>query len=291
MLVVTDQRLRDLERQWGKTGTDEDEASLLLEQVRAGVLDGHRLELGAYLEHPAALRALGLEAQPLSDEEDRVLWLRGLSYWGREALCRGLVAWLMSQAGEHEAWSPAFRQVASAVEQWWACPSSNAAETVHDAFADVNRADPGRASLACDLSIVIGVFHRDPVGRQQFELLNQIHQTAIHSPLPAPASIRNRVWTWAKSTLNLEPQGTLVGGRNLRQRVIDATTPPLRRRVVARLRESSDRTVVLVHEDGKRLEVSLFSDACGYESFLAFCSGSPLCRMSLATIVGVEPVA
>jgi len=50
-----DKRLRDLQRRFAESGTVEDEAAMLREAVRAGILTSMQLELAAKMEHPASL--------------------------------------------------------------------------------------------------------------------------------------------------------------------------------------------------------------------------------------------
>ena len=59
MALVSDQRLRELERKWRETGSVEDEAAYLRERVRVGDLTQERLELAAYCGHEGAGRATG----------------------------------------------------------------------------------------------------------------------------------------------------------------------------------------------------------------------------------------
>lgn len=61
---MSDEALREAERRWRATGHVEDEARLLLEQLRAGQLSAERLELAAYCGHGAALVAIG---RPVGD--------------------------------------------------------------------------------------------------------------------------------------------------------------------------------------------------------------------------------
>lgn len=59
---MADQDVRALERRWQQSGALEDEVAWLQALLRCEALDPARLELAAYLGHPAALRALGPEA-------------------------------------------------------------------------------------------------------------------------------------------------------------------------------------------------------------------------------------
>ena len=55
-LLVSDERLRELERQWKTTGTVEDEAAWLQAKAQAGLVSDARLSVLAVLGYPAATR-------------------------------------------------------------------------------------------------------------------------------------------------------------------------------------------------------------------------------------------
>ena len=82
---MSDQRARDLEREWKQTGTVEAEAGYLLERVRAGELPRERLELAAYCGNEAACVATRSAAPPYT--LDPRIWIMGL------ARGRTVVAW------------------------------------------------------------------------------------------------------------------------------------------------------------------------------------------------------
>lgn len=88
--IVTDQRLRDLERDAGK-GDLEARARLLQERVRVGDLTEERLRLAAYLGDEVACLALGhaLRLLVAMDAE----WFRGLIPWSP-----ALAVWALAEA-------------------------------------------------------------------------------------------------------------------------------------------------------------------------------------------------
>jgi hypothetical protein len=95
---VSDTRLRDAERKWQQTGAAEDEAVLLQEQLRAGDLSEARVQLAAWLGHPAAQQVTGLRvlADALGDgsavgKAQIELW-NGLLRAGPETASRALIA-------------------------------------------------------------------------------------------------------------------------------------------------------------------------------------------------------
>ncbi|MDC3379091.1 hypothetical protein OAX78_02280 [Planctomycetota bacterium] len=55
---MSDERLRELERRWKRTGSAEDEAAWLSARVRTGTITERRLQVAAYLGHSAAADAL-----------------------------------------------------------------------------------------------------------------------------------------------------------------------------------------------------------------------------------------
>ncbi len=60
---MSDERLRELERRWRASGSDDDEAALLAERVRVGELMEANVRLAAALGYPAALRVVGESLQ------------------------------------------------------------------------------------------------------------------------------------------------------------------------------------------------------------------------------------
>lgn len=140
---MSDEKLRELERRWRETGAAQDEAALLRERVRVGVLPRRQLELAAYLGHPAAQEALGpsVFSEPpavgwsvgpgLSEEEmarsDFRALLLGLDWWGVPALVRGLCVLARRALPDFEAARPGERRphaFLEAAERWSGDPSS-----------------------------------------------------------------------------------------------------------------------------------------------------------------------
>jgi hypothetical protein len=66
-LLVTDARLRELERRWRETGTVEDEAAWLRARVQAGELEQSKLELAGLCGCKAACLAIGVQVRPIPD--------------------------------------------------------------------------------------------------------------------------------------------------------------------------------------------------------------------------------
>lgn len=84
---MSDRRLRGLERRWRGAGGSAEQAEWLRARLRAGELDGDRLELAAWCGHAAARLALDWPpsvAPPSCGDE----LARGLSAWGGDLLLR-----------------------------------------------------------------------------------------------------------------------------------------------------------------------------------------------------------
>lgn len=71
---MTDSPLRELERRFRATGSDEDEAAWLRARLQAGSLTPSNLELASYCGHQAALIAFGHSVSPLTIEGIEVEW-------------------------------------------------------------------------------------------------------------------------------------------------------------------------------------------------------------------------
>jgi hypothetical protein len=126
---VTDQRLRDLERD-AAHGDLQARARLLLERVRVGDLTEERLRLAAYLGDEAARIAIGGAG---SDVPDNLLdWLAGLRRWGRRPmayaafeLLRAVLPILEAESGSRQ-----FRPIVEAAEAWTRSPTWDTASVL-----------------------------------------------------------------------------------------------------------------------------------------------------------------
>ncbi len=87
---MSDDYLQQLEARWRETGDAPDEARLLVERMRAGVLPRPRLELAAFLGHEAA--RLALPGSPGIDGEAPTRLAGELWPWGKEACVAAAVA-------------------------------------------------------------------------------------------------------------------------------------------------------------------------------------------------------
>ena len=86
--------IRELRRRWRESGAVDDEARWLQARLRAGDIPRARLELAAFLDHPAAQAALGSapHAWPREPEARLRAWGKRLSDHGVEACTRAALA-------------------------------------------------------------------------------------------------------------------------------------------------------------------------------------------------------
>ncbi|MCO5164967.1 MAG: hypothetical protein M9894_01180 [Planctomycetes bacterium] len=116
---MSDDYLRQLEARWRETGDAPDQARLLLERMRAGLLGRPRLELAAFLGHEAA--RLALPASPALDGAEPTRLQDDLWPWGKEAAVAGAVAAthavLLAAARD-----PRPRRAVEAAAAWVHCP-------------------------------------------------------------------------------------------------------------------------------------------------------------------------
>jgi len=122
---MADARERELERQ-ADAGDAPAAAQLLVERVRAGSLPRVRLELAAYLQYPAATRALellGKEVEVPADPED---WVLGMIGRGHEANARVVWAAIRPCLPALALWSPEvdWRCIETTVAAWLAEPAA-----------------------------------------------------------------------------------------------------------------------------------------------------------------------
>jgi hypothetical protein len=89
---MSDQKLRKLTRTWKETGSSEDEAKLLLEQVRCGELSETQLRIAAHCQHPAACIGIKYQAFLPSNPEELKKWLNDLQMISEEATLRANLA-------------------------------------------------------------------------------------------------------------------------------------------------------------------------------------------------------
>lgn len=93
--AMSDQKLRELERRWGETGSVEDEATYLRELVRAGHLAQGRLQLAANCGCVAARMATLSEtsgSEPVSSYQDLQALVRTLTAFGSDAVAVSCLA-------------------------------------------------------------------------------------------------------------------------------------------------------------------------------------------------------
>jgi hypothetical protein len=239
---VSDARARDAER---TAGVDvEAEARALVERMRAGSITWDEVALDAYLGHAPAQLALGeaVEPVPLGTTDDVILWLRGFAAWGRDVRAKGFVAWLRAGLRADDAgWTDAVRARWAAIDR--GCHTGDAVPTTV--------ASPeGRPSWCARVAGEVLALSQLSSPMSDRVTLTLLERTLTRPPGRAwafdesprdAASVRAllRAWPLAATPTALRP------GPTLRARVLDTTTPPSRRRVVALLRERVGQRVTL----------------------------------------------
>ncbi|MEZ6183414.1 MAG: hypothetical protein R3F62_00200 [Planctomycetota bacterium] len=96
---MSDLKLQRLERRWRASQSLADEVEYLRERVRVGELPLPRLQLAAYLEHPAARAVLPDFALPPGYRT----WLTGLGAWSDRLALRAYALILAELAGDERA--------------------------------------------------------------------------------------------------------------------------------------------------------------------------------------------
>jgi len=124
--LLTDSRLRELERRWKESGRVDDEAAYLLEKVRVGELAQEKLELAAYCYYQPAILALG-DSAPCR-HFDLLYHVGELGRWGKETCVRAAVTAAQSV---YATWSSYYpddyrpRRATQSAIHWVLCSSEN----------------------------------------------------------------------------------------------------------------------------------------------------------------------
>lgn len=146
---MADLELRALERRWIASGDVADEARLLDARRRIGALPSERLELAAWLGHPAARRALGDEA-PAGEPAPWLAWAGALGADGLAVLLERVIA-----SARQVALTQAGLQACSALEVWQAggsAPAHALAEPLQESIdAALDAGALGEAACLLDL--------------------------------------------------------------------------------------------------------------------------------------------
>jgi hypothetical protein len=124
---VTDDRLREAERVFRESGAVADEARLLLERVRAGLLAPERLALAAELRYEAAVIANGGPTDPRSHSLTEVVG--SLERFGKQVGVRAALV-VARRNRDLRAPSPATETCLAGVEAWLDCPCARHADAL-----------------------------------------------------------------------------------------------------------------------------------------------------------------
>jgi hypothetical protein len=136
---VSDASLRDLERCWRETGSDEDEAAFLRARVRAHDLLQERLALAAQVDHPGARSALELEPRA---EESLEAWVLALVPHGKPAvIVAGVALAELALARWRRSGTGRVREngALAATRAWLACPCREHAQRAWSLGNDLER--------------------------------------------------------------------------------------------------------------------------------------------------------
>jgi hypothetical protein len=151
---VSDERLRELQRRWKKSGSFEDEAAYLVALLRSGELQACSLLLSAVLGNEAAVEAAALLqlGAPAGDLRERVVAAALETDRPREALLRialGVATyeldWSTSQRYIRTHHKQELRAAAKAMETaraWLIAPTQQAAQKVREASKAVSMTAP-----------------------------------------------------------------------------------------------------------------------------------------------------
>ena len=124
---VSDADLRELERRWRETGCVDDEAAWLRARVQARELGEQRLELAAYLGHPAARAAQGVESTTSPADMSAEDFARGIVSFEREVGVRAALAAVSRLAGGRTSLPTHVQACFAEVEGWLLKPGEERA--------------------------------------------------------------------------------------------------------------------------------------------------------------------
>lgn len=146
----SDEGLRRLERRWRESESLEDEIALLNEKLRLGDIRPERVELAAYLGHPAAELCLAWDGDSAWGDGQR---LRGVSRFDKESRVRIAIAGATSSLTRDQkiVWrveDPEGWRALYAAEDWVDCPCAAHREAAGLAAAADPRGVGGAAARA-----------------------------------------------------------------------------------------------------------------------------------------------
>ncbi|HZU99420.1 MAG TPA: FHA domain-containing protein [Planctomycetota bacterium] len=224
---MADDRLREAERTFQETASIEDEARLLTERARAGLLASERLELAAELRYEPAVVALGGPNGPRSHSLPVVV--EGIERFGLEVVVR---AALVVARRSVALWSRplgATEECLAAIDAWLTCPcEQHRAQLEQDAFVNVHLA----ARYALDAAL----------GRKRYSKVQWFVNVPREPDAVLVAAIRQQLARWALAPHELRQRVAPTRGE-----LLDLRLKFERGGYVQRLLVSSDR--IRVGED------------------------------------------
>lgn len=147
---MADDYLSQLEDRWRDTGEAQEEARVLLERIRVGLLTRGKLELAAFLGHEAARLALPEAGTARADDPRRLV--TELWRWGKEACVGASVAAAQVALAGDVPWDPRAQQAIEAAAAWVKCPCGDHLEAAGVAAQEAMAAAGITDALAPDVT-------------------------------------------------------------------------------------------------------------------------------------------
>ncbi len=145
---MSDADLRDLERRWKESGGHDDAVRYLQSRLRASDLPRERVEVAAWLGHPAACAVLGDDAPSGIAPWDLRACVEALGRWGAPWVVRGAAgvlerAFPLMEDRTDPRWVAGVRTTLEAVRNVLACPCAEHRRAAHAAAGEAS--DTARA--------------------------------------------------------------------------------------------------------------------------------------------------
>ncbi|HZV01614.1 MAG TPA: hypothetical protein VFF73_33195 [Planctomycetota bacterium] len=248
---MTDDRLREAEREFGETGSVSAEARLLLVRVRAGTLARERIEVAAALHHDAALLVLDRPRQTKPHSVHRIM--EALEPFGQEVVVRAALVparrcAALGRAREYTG------ECIAAIEAWLACPCERHRREV-ETFLGPPHGSTGLLLHEDARFAAERVFWRDR--RRAHPHARAQSASSPHEPDAAlAAAIRRELTSWALAPHELGSQGGATKGSMLDLRVGCAPGDHAQRILVSEERVS----LGAVTRDGIHLDLTWGND-------------------------------
>lgn len=137
---MSDARVQLLERRWRETRDPRDAAAYLQERVRIGTLTADGLRLLAYLGHPGACQALGVEPRPVVSVAS---FVGGLEQFGRQACVLAVRAALEVELPDPHQGGGSVGRFFAAADGWLRAPGEETLEALRRCPRPAPEPEPG----------------------------------------------------------------------------------------------------------------------------------------------------